>query len=37
MSKLYMILAGNLGTGNTMAATCMEGKVKFFISLLTAL
>ena len=37
MSKLYMILAGNPGIGKTMAATCMEGKVKFFLTLLTAL
>ena len=32
MSKLRMILAGNSGNGKTMAARCMEGKVKFLMS-----
>ena len=34
MSKLLMIFAGNLpvSTSNTMAARCMAGKVKFFMS-----
>ena len=32
MSKLRMIFDGILGTGKTMAARCMAGKVKFFMS-----
>ena len=32
MSKLHMILAGNPGTGKTMGAKCMTGKVWFFMS-----
>ena len=32
MSTLHMILAGNPGTGETMAARCMAGEVKFFMS-----
>ena len=32
MSKLHVILAGNPCTGKAMAARCMTGKVKFFMS-----
>ena len=37
MSKLHMIFARNPGPGKTMAARCMAGKVKFFMSSLLKL
>ena len=33
MSKLHVIFGGNSGTGKTVAARCMAGKVKFLMGL----